>query len=72
MQVDPAVVVLDAGIVTKLPVVTDIQAVFLDKAVKFQWPISLYKGTYTAYILEKSTDGISFSSVSDLPLVNLS
>ena len=72
MQVDPAVVVLDAGIVTQLPAVTEIQALFLDKAVKFQWPISLYKGTYTAFILEKSTDGNSFSSVSDLPLTNLS
>ncbi len=71
MQVDPAVVVLDAGIVTKLPVVSDIQAVFLDKAVKFQWPISLFKGTYTAYILEKSTDGKSFVPISDLPLVNV-
>jgi hypothetical protein len=72
MQIDPAVVVLDAGIVTKLPVITDIQAVFLDKAVKFQWPVSLFHGTFTAYILEKSTDGLSFASVSDLPLVNLS
>ena len=72
MQVDPAVVVLDAGIVTQLPVVTEIQAVFLDKAVKFQWPVSLYKGTYTAFILEKSSDEKSFTSVSDLPLVNLS
>lgn len=71
MQVDPAVVVLDAGIITKLPVVTDIQAVFLDRVVKFQWPILLYKGTYTAFILEKSADGKSFTSVSDLPLVNL-
>jgi uncharacterized protein len=72
MQVDPAVVVLDAGIVTKLPVVTDIQAIFLDKAVKLQWPVSLLNGIYTAFVLEKSTDGKSFTSVSDLPLVNLS
>jgi uncharacterized protein len=71
MQVDPAIVVLDAGIVTKLPAVTEVQAVFLDKTVKLQWPISLYKGTYTAYILEKSTDGSSFATVSDLPLVNI-
>lgn len=71
MQVDPAVVVLDAGIITKLPVVTNIQTVFLDRVVKFQWPISLYNGIYTAFILEKSSDGKSFASVSDLPLVNL-
>ena len=72
MQIDPVVVVLDAGLVTQLPVDEDIQAILLDKAVKFQWPVSLYKGTYTAFIIEKSTDGKSFTSVSDLPLVNLS
>jgi len=71
MQVDPAVVVLDAGLITKLPPVTDVQAIFLDKAVKLQWPIMIHKGTFTAYILEKSTDGVNFSAVSDLPLVNL-
>jgi len=72
MQVEPAVIVLDAGLITKLPPVTDVQAIFLDKMVKFQWPVMLHKGTYTAYILEKSADGVSFSPVSDLPLVNLS
>jgi hypothetical protein len=72
MQVDPAIIVLDAGLITKLPPVTDVQTIFLDKAVKFQWPIILHKGTFTAYILEKSTDGVKFSAVSDLPLVNLS
>lgn len=71
MQVDPAVIVLDAGLITKLPPVTDVQAIFLDKAVKLQWPIMIHKGTFTAYILEKSTDGVNFSAVSDLPLVNL-
>jgi len=71
MQVDPEIIVLDAGLITKLPTVTDVQAMFLDKAVKLQWPIMLHKGTFTAYILEKSTDGIKFSPVSDLPLVNL-
>ncbi len=71
MQVAPAVVVLDAGLITKLPPVTDVQAIFLDKAVKLQWPIMIHKGTFTAYILEKSTDGVNFSPISDLPLVNL-
>ena len=72
MQVDPAVIVLDAGLITTLPAVTDVDAIFLDKKVKFQWPVFLFKGTYTAYILEKSIDGVNFAPVSDLPLVNLS
>ena len=71
MQVEPAVIVLDAGMISKLPPVADVQAIFLDKAVKFQWPVMLHKGTFTAYILEKSADGVNFKPVSDLPLVNL-
>ncbi len=71
MQVEPAVIVLDAGLISKLPAVADVRAIFLNKAVKFQWPVMLHKGTFTAYVLEKSTDGVNFKPVSDLPLVNL-
>jgi uncharacterized protein len=72
MQVDPAVVVLDAGLFSNLPKVSDVLAVFMDKTVNFQWPITLHKGTFTAYILEKSSDGVNYKSVSGLPLSNLS
>ena len=72
MQVDPSVIVLDAGQVTVLPEIVQVQAVFLDKAVKLQWPVIFYEGTYTAYSIEKSTDGINFAPVSDLPVVNIS
>src|SRR5450759_42779 len=71
MQVELAVVVLDAGLISKLQAIDDVRAIFLDKEVKFQWPIMLHKGTFTAYIIEKSTDGDNFATVSDLPLVNL-
>ena len=72
MQVDPAVIVLDAGQETVLPEIVQVQAVFLDKSVKLQWPVMLYEGTYTAYNIEKSFDGINFAPVSDLPVVNIS
>jgi uncharacterized protein len=72
MQVDPEVIVVDAGRVTKLPAVNNVEAIFLDKSVRFQWPIVLHRNTFTAYILEKSIDGINYLSVSSLPLVNLS
>lgn len=72
MTVDPAVIVLDAASFTKLPQVTDFMSIFMDKAVKLQWPVMLYKGIFTAYILEKSIDGINYKTVSDLPLINAS
>jgi hypothetical protein len=71
MEVEPAVVVLDAGLLTNLPVINDVEAIFLDREVKLRWPILLFKGIFTAYILEKSVDGTSFAPVSGLPLVNL-
>ncbi len=72
MQAEPAVIVVDAGSVTGLPEVYDVQCIFLDKVVKFRWPIMIYRGIYSAYVLEKSLDGKNFKPVSDLPLVNFS
>jgi hypothetical protein len=72
LEVEPSVVVADAGLITTLPVIIDVQSVFIDRAVKFRWPVSIYKGIYSAYILEKSENGKDFFSVSELPLVSLS
>lgn len=72
MQVDPGVVVADAGNLTILPTVSEVSTVFLDKAVRFRWPVTFHKGIFTAYVLEKSRDGRSYLPVSDLPLVNFS
>ncbi|HEX2975042.1 MAG TPA: hypothetical protein VHO68_03820, partial [Bacteroidales bacterium] len=69
---EPAVIIADAGFVTRLPEINDVQSMFLDRAVKFRWPAMIYKKVYSAYILEKSSDGKSFHPVSDLPIVNLS
>jgi hypothetical protein len=71
LQIDPAVIVIDVDQITSLPVVNDLQAVFLDKKVNLQWPVMLYRGTYTAYIIEKSINGTDFKPVSDLPLLNI-
>lgn len=72
IQIEPAVTVVDAGSPTLLPEISDVQAIFLDLAVKFRWPVMLHKGIYSAYILEKSSDGKMYMPVSDLPLVNFS
>jgi hypothetical protein len=70
LSVDPAVVVADAGVITALPPVADIRAIFLNESVKFRWRVTPYKGIYSAYIIEKSSDGKTFLPVSDLPVVN--
>jgi hypothetical protein len=72
LEVGPSVVVADAGLMTALPLIIDVQSVFIDRAVKFRWPVSIYRGIYSAYILEKSETGKDFFPVSELPLVSLS
>ena len=72
MNLDPAVIVVDASESTELPPVIDVLAIFTDKAVRFRWPVMLHKGIYSAYIVEKSLNGKAFESVSGLPLVNFS
>jgi hypothetical protein len=72
MTVPPSVIVVDADKMTKLPKIGDVKIIFLDKTAKLQWPVDLHKGIYTAYMLEKNTDGTNYASVSDLPLVTVS
>ncbi len=72
MQVETAVTMVDAGILTELPEVDDIQAIFLDRVVKFRWPVMFHKSVYSAYIIDKSIDGKTWSPVSELPLINFS
>jgi len=72
LVVQPSVIVVDADKLSKLPKVIDVKAIFLDKTTKLRWPVDLHKGIYSAYILEKSTDGNNFAPVSELPLVTVS
>ena len=72
LEVQPSVIVVDADKITKFPKVSDVKAIFLDKTTKLRWPVELHKGIYSAYILEKSTDGNNFVPVSGLPLVTVS
>ncbi|MGE5419136.1 MAG: hypothetical protein ACM3UT_03075, partial [Chloroflexota bacterium] len=72
IKVDPAVIVVDADERTVLPAVTDIQAIFIDSAARFRWPVYFFKGVYSAYVIEKSIDGNEFKPISELPLVNFS
>ena len=72
LDIQPSVIVVDADKITLFPKVIDVKAIFLDKTVKLRWPVDLHKGVYSAYILEKSSDGSKFASVSELPLVTVS
>jgi hypothetical protein len=70
LTIEPAIIIADAGIQTILPSISDVKAIFLDRSVNFRWQVTLYKGIFSAYVIEKSLDGKSFQPVSDLPVVN--
>ncbi|MDJ1482607.1 hypothetical protein QNI16_19055 [Cytophagaceae bacterium YF14B1] len=45
---------------------------FKDRRARLSWPIFLHQGVYTAYVIEKSSDGNLFHPVSDLPYTYVS
>lgn len=71
LETEPAVIVAGTDEITMLPAVTDISSLFLDRKVKFRWPVTFLKGVYTAYTVEKSADKKTWIPISDLPLFNL-
>jgi len=71
-KIEPGIAVVD--IMNEKPLIApkEVKAGFGDKKVTLTWPIITHKGVYTAYLIEKSTDGKDFKSLSDLPYVNTS
>ena len=69
---EPGVTVVDTREETKILPPQRLKAEFTDKQATLSWFTRLDKGTYTAYQIEKSTDGKAFKPVSQLPFVYLS
>ena len=72
MDFEPTTVVLTANDAFKTPLITRIQARFLDRQVDLSWPIQDHKGFYTGYYIERSTDSINFVSLTELPVPPMS
>lgn len=53
-----------------LPKPVKLEADFEDKKVMLSWDKSYYEHLYIAYKVERSEDGKSFASISDLPIIN--
>ncbi len=69
MQVEPAVVVVDVREEKPLPSPDQLKVRFEDRKATLSWPVFLHKGIYTAYVVERSTDGKNYRPLSDLPYV---
>lgn len=71
LPLEPVVSVVSFTDETPLTVIKDLSAEFGDKTVTLSWPTLLHKGVYTAYYLERSTDGKTFTRLTDLPYVHM-
>jgi uncharacterized protein len=69
---EPGVIVVDANETPPLKAFDDLRADFRNKTVTLSWPTFTHKGIYGAYIIEKSTDGKTFKSITDLPYISMS
>jgi uncharacterized protein len=70
--IEPGVIVVDVNESPPLKAFNDLRADFKNKTVTLSWPTFTHKGVYGAYIIEKSTDGKTFKSITDLPYISMS
>ncbi|MFZ5973068.1 MAG: hypothetical protein ACOYXA_15885 [Bacteroidota bacterium] len=55
----------------ELPKPIDLMADFKGTVVELRWEVSLFRGTYTAYRVERADNGRAFQPLSDQPLVSV-
>lgn len=66
----PGVIVVNLkDSIQQLPVPNQLKADFGDQKVTLSWPTFLHRGVYSAYIIEKSSDGQNFQAISDIPYI---
>jgi uncharacterized protein len=51
--------------------ITDLKILFGNRKATLAWPTLLHRGIYSAYYIEKSTDGKIFKRISNLPFVHM-
>ncbi|CAI9429342.1 Fibronectin type-III domain-containing protein [Candidatus Ornithobacterium hominis] len=55
----------------ELPKPLDFIGIFKDQAVTLSWNYFMLRDTYTSYYIEKSEDGTHFTTLSNLPVMNM-
>lgn len=71
VESDPAVATVTYGDKQELLEITDLNVEFSDRKATLAWSTQLHKEIYTAYYIERSTDGKIFNRISDLPYVHM-
>ena len=68
-KADVGVANVDMSRITTLPTTNDFEGAFDERHVQFQWAIDKHTGYYSAYNIERSTDGVHFSELRSRPFV---
>jgi hypothetical protein len=71
-SIEPSVIITSYEDEKNLAEIKDLKVEFRDKTSTLSWSTLLHKGIYTAYYLERSTDGKNFKKLTDLPYVHMS
>jgi uncharacterized protein len=70
-KVKPASAMIGVRDYKKLPAVEDLIAIADDKKVIISWDFESYKSIFTSYKIERSDDGVTFSPITNTPIVNM-
>jgi fibronectin type 3 domain-containing protein len=57
--------------IDEFPAPLDFTGEFMDGSVLLSWNARIFEWLYTAYIVERSTDGIHFAPITDLPITRI-
>jgi fibronectin type 3 domain-containing protein len=72
VKLEPGVVMVNATAEKPMQELKDLKAQFGNKKVALSWSTLMHKGVYSAYYIERSTDGKTFKKLTDLPYVHMS
>jgi len=70
-QIEKGFVYTSLSRTEKLPTPPDLFIDWADSIAQLRWNTTLYDNYFTAYIVEKSTDGTDYKRISDIPIINM-
>jgi uncharacterized protein len=72
LKLEPGVVMVNTAEQKPMLEIKDLKAEYGNRKVTLSWPTLLHKSIYSAYYIERSTDGKNFKKLTDLPYVHMS
>jgi fibronectin type 3 domain-containing protein len=70
-EIENGALFVDPQRIDELPAPLDFAGQFMDGSVLLSWNVRIMESIYTAYIPERSTDGIRFTPITETPIVRM-